>query len=123
MLRQLEKSGNLEIGFEAKAVLKLLEPALERTSDAASVNSALSARAEKLSNIENSLNTLANFMEALGIIWGVPTMLVGCMSFRSNMNGGIQTLLYGLAGILGGLATPGCINWLVASFRDANNGC
>ena len=29
-------------------------------------------------------------------------------------------LLFGAAGVTGGLATPGCINWLVASARDAN---
>ena len=26
---------------------------------------------------------------------------------------------FGAAGVTGGLATPGCINWLVASARDA----
>lgn len=32
----------------------------------------------------------------------------------------MKRVLFGAAGVTGGFATPGCINWLVASARDAN---
>jgi hypothetical protein len=32
----------------------------------------------------------------------------------------MKRVLFGAAGVTGGLATPGVINWLVASARDAN---
>jgi hypothetical protein len=32
----------------------------------------------------------------------------------------MKRVLFGAAGVTGGLATPGAINWLVASARDAN---
>jgi len=33
---------------------------------------------------------------------------------------GGDAVAFGASGVTGGLATPGCINWLVASSRDAN---
>jgi hypothetical protein len=43
--------------------------------------------------------------------------------FAANATGtqdAMKRVLFGAAGVTGGLATPGVINWLVASARDAN---
>ena len=50
-------------------------------------------------------------------------LLSACMSFAvgsSFAQDAMKKVLFGAAGVTGGLATPGCINWLVASARDAN---
>jgi hypothetical protein len=57
-------------------------------------------------------------MELLSIAWGGPTMIMG---FEDNWRTpDDHRVFFGAAGVSGGLATPGVINWLVASARDAN---
>ncbi len=84
------------------------------------VNTAGTVRVNNLANLEALLNIIANGLEILGIAWGGPTMIMGFMYMAAGTQNAMQKVLFGAAGVTGGLATPGCINWLVASARDAN---
>ena len=84
------------------------------------VNTAGTVRVNNLANLEALLNIIANGMEILGIAWGGPTMIMGFMHMAAGTQDSMKRVLFGAAGVTGGLATPGCINWLVASARDAN---
>lgn len=84
------------------------------------VNTAGTVRVNNLANMEALLNIIANGMEILGIAWGGPTMIMGFMHMAAGTQDSMKKVLFGAAGVTGGLATPGCINWLVASARDAN---
>ncbi|MBX9766434.1 MAG: hypothetical protein K2X47_04105 [Bdellovibrionales bacterium] len=83
------------------------------------VNTAGTVRVNNLANLEALLNIIANGMEILGIAWGGPTMIMGFMHLAAGTNDAKKKVLYGACGVTGGLATPGLINWLVASARDA----
>ena len=84
------------------------------------VNTAGTVRVNNLANLEALLNISANGMEILGIAWGGPTMIWGFMNMAAGTQDAMKRIIWGAAGVTGGLATPGCINWLVASCRDAN---
>ncbi len=84
------------------------------------VNTAGTVRVNNLANLEALLNIIANGMEILGIAWGGPTMIWGFMNMAAGTHDALKRIIWGAAGVTGGLATPGCINWLVASCRDAN---
>ena len=83
------------------------------------VNTAGTVRVNNLANLEALLNIIANGLEILGIAWGGPTMILGFMHMAAGTHDAMKRVLHGAAGVTGGLATPGCINWLVASARDA----
>lgn len=87
------------------------------------VNTAGSVRVNNLANLEALLNIVANGMEILGIGWGGPTMIFGFMHMAAGSQDAMKKVMFGCAGVTGGLATPGCINWMVASARDANLFC
>src|SRR5271154_4405754 len=84
------------------------------------INTAGTVRVNNLANLEALLNIIANGMEILGIAWGGPTMIMGFMHMAAGTQDAMKRVLFGAAGVTGGLATPGAINWLVASARDAN---
>ena len=84
------------------------------------VNTAGTVRVNNLANLEALLNIIANGMEILGIAWGGPSMIMGFMYMAAGTQDALKRVLWGAAGVTGGLATPGAINWLVASARDAN---
>jgi hypothetical protein len=84
------------------------------------INTAATVRVNNLANLEALLNIIANGMEILGIAWGGPTMIMGFMHMAAGTQDAMKRVLFGCAGVTGGLATPGMINWLVASCRDAN---
>ncbi|MFN8660012.1 MAG: hypothetical protein U0105_26990 [Candidatus Obscuribacterales bacterium] len=84
------------------------------------VNTAGTVRVNNLANIEALLNIIANGMEILGIAWGGPTMILGFMHMAAGSQQAMKKVIWGCGGVTGGLAVPGCINWLVASSRDAN---
>ena len=79
------------------------------------IDTAGTIRVNNLANIEALLNIVANLIEMAGISFGGFIIVDGC---RKGFN--VNKLVYGIAAILLGLATPGVINWLVASARDAN---
>jgi hypothetical protein len=84
------------------------------------LNTAGTVRVNNLANLEALLNIMANGMEILGIAWGGPAMIMGFMCMSAGTQDAAKKVLSGAAGVTGGLATPGVINWLVASARDAN---
>ncbi|HEY9786290.1 MAG TPA: hypothetical protein V6D17_12865 [Candidatus Obscuribacterales bacterium] len=84
------------------------------------INTAGTVRVNNLSNIEALLNIIANGLEILGIAWGGPTLILGFMHMAAGSKDAMKKVLFGCSGVTGGLATPGMINWLVASCRDAN---
>lgn len=84
------------------------------------VNTAGTVRVNNLANLEALLNILANGMEILGIAWGGPTLIYGFMKMAAGSKDAVKGIIHGCCGVTGGLATPGLINWLVASARDAN---
>jgi hypothetical protein len=84
------------------------------------VNTAGTVRVNNLANLEALLNIMANGLEILGIAWGGPTIILGFMYMAAGTQDAMKRVMFGMAGVVGGLATPGCINWLVASARDAN---
>lgn len=84
------------------------------------VNTAGTVRVNNLANLEALLNIVANGMEILAIAWGGPTMIFGFMKMAAGTQDAVKKVAFGMAGVAGGLATPGMINWLVASARDAN---
>ncbi|MFN8550730.1 MAG: hypothetical protein U0103_04515 [Candidatus Obscuribacterales bacterium] len=84
------------------------------------VNTAGTVRVNNLANLEALLNIIANGMEILGVVWGGATMIMGFMRLGSGADGAVSRIILGAVGVSGGLCTPGIINWLVASARDAN---
>lgn len=84
------------------------------------INTGGTVRVNNLANLEALLNIIANGMEILGIAWGGPCMIWGFMNMAAGVQDSLKRIIWGAAGVTGGLATPGCINWLVASCRDAN---
>jgi hypothetical protein len=84
------------------------------------LNTAGTVRVNNLANLEALLNIMANGFEILGIAWGGPTIIMAFMSLGAGAQDGMKRVMGGVAGVTGGLATPGVINWLVASARDAN---
>jgi hypothetical protein len=87
------------------------------------VNTAGTVRVNNLANLEAFLNIFANGGELLGIIIGLPNMILGfmCKSMVMPVRLSARARVgMGLAFVTIGLAMPGSINWLVASARDSN---
>lgn len=84
------------------------------------VNTAGTVRVNNLANLEALCNIIANGMEILGIAWGGPTIIMGFMCMSAGTQDAMKRIIWGMCGVTGGMATPGVINWLVASARDAN---
>lgn len=81
-------------------------------------------KVNNLANLEALLNIIANGLEILGIVFGAPTcLLVPVGLVLVWMNGkrliGAAMIIVGPTIVILGVATPGIINWLVASARDA----
>lgn len=83
------------------------------------VDSAGTVRVNNLANLEALTNIIANGMIILGIAWGGPTIIMGFYHMSAGTQDGLKRVIWGLCGVTGGMATPGAINWLVASGRDA----
>jgi hypothetical protein len=92
------------------------------------VNTAGVVRVNNLANLESLLNIFANSSELLGILFGSillftavagsekgATILGVYLPFSKTLR-----MALGIAIILGGLAVPGFINYMVCSARDAN---
>lgn len=77
-----------------------------------------------LANLEALLNIFANGVEILGIAFGAPACLlvpVGLVLvwMKGKRLIGTAMIIVGPTIVILGVATPGLINWLVASARDA----
>ncbi|MBI5173910.1 MAG: hypothetical protein HY986_13565 [Candidatus Melainabacteria bacterium] len=78
------------------------------------VNTAGTVRVNNLADIEALLNVLANGIAMIGSILGLTTIVKACLrGFQP------KSFVIGLSMIVFGLATPGVINWLVATARDS----
>ncbi len=93
------------------------------------INTAGTVRVNNLANLEALLNLLANGMELLGLGYGLVQIVCAvlkrplkgnCLGLFHYEYGPVSRFLIGFGCILGGLATPGMISWLIASARDAN---
>ncbi len=83
------------------------------------VNTSGTIRVQNLSNLEALTNIIANGVIILGIAWGGPTMIMGFYHMSAGTQDGLKRVIWGACSVTGGMATPGAINWLVASGRDA----
>lgn len=82
------------------------------------VNTAGTVRACNLANFEAWLNLIANGIEIAGIVAGSILMLM-CLTRKTSKNRRLM-FVTSIAASLGGLLTPGIINWFVAFARDLN---
>lgn len=92
------------------------------------INTAGTVRVNNLANLEALLNIVANGIELVGVLFGLSHII--CALCRRPLDqrifgmgfstGPVGRFVFGFMVILGGLAVPGCINWLIASARDAN---
>lgn len=78
------------------------------------VNTSGTVRVNNLANVEAILNILANVIAIIGSILGLVTSVNACLrGFKP------KSFAVGLSMIVFGLATPGMINFLVATARDS----
>ena len=87
------------------------------------INTAGTVRVNNLANLEALLNIFANGGEIIGLALGIANVVLGLMGKGMEMPFKLQKggrIVFGVALLLFGLALPGCINWMVASARDAN---
>lgn len=82
-------------------------------------NTAGTVRVNNLANLEALTNIIANGMIILGIAWGGPSIIMGFYHMSAGTQDALKRVVWGMCGVTGGMATPGAINWLVASGRDA----
>lgn len=81
------------------------------------LNGAGTVRVNMLANLEALLNIGANCAEIIAVIWGLVLLYIAFQSWRAKSWYKIFTaaLL-----IKFGLSIPECVNWMVATARDAN---
>src|SRR5271167_3106432 len=75
------------------------------------VNTAGTVRVNNLANLEALLNVIANLVEIVGLGSGLFLTITGISS--KTKESCVRRTAIGIAVALVGLATPGCINWLV----------
>lgn len=83
------------------------------------VNTSGTVRVEGLQNAECLFNVLANGFIALGIAWAGPSLMTAFMRVGASEQGALKHVIHVLLGMVGLVAMPAVINWLVASGRDA----
>jgi hypothetical protein len=92
------------------------------------INTAGTVRVNNLANLEALLNIIANLLEVGGCLAGFAILLHGVLNrttVTQLMGASIQLtparrVAIGISLIFLGLATPGILNWFIASARDAN---
>ncbi|MBY0551012.1 MAG: hypothetical protein K2W95_27285 [Candidatus Obscuribacterales bacterium] len=83
------------------------------------VNTSGTVRVEGLQNAECLFNVLANGFIALGIAWAGPSLMTAFIRLGASEQGALKHVIHVLLGMIGLVAMPAVINWLVASGRDA----
>jgi hypothetical protein len=92
------------------------------------INTAGSVRVNNLANLEALINIIANGLELVLVLWGAATAVSGVLGrstltlipgCRTRVGPKVQ-IVVGLLIACIGLSLPGCLNWLLASARDAN---
>jgi hypothetical protein len=81
------------------------------------VNTAGTVRVNMLANLEALLNICSNGAQLTGIIWGA-ILLWACIR-KLNQPGFGRAFAFAMLPIILGVCTPGSINWVVATARDA----
>lgn len=81
------------------------------------VNTAGAVRVNMLANLESLLNICANGAQLTGIIWGA-FLLWACVR-KLRQPGFGRAFAFAMLPIILGVCTPGSINWVVATARDA----
>jgi len=98
------------------------------------LNSGGTVRVNNLANLEALLNIFANVFELSCLVAGLALFIQACFHGNSSQEpqtgddkpakkvrlGRVQKFFWAAACITSGLVLPGCVNWLVASARDAN---
>lgn len=107
---------------EAPQHLKELEPHSIKAVGAdptllQGVNTAGTVRVNMLANLEALLNICANGAQLTGIIWGA-FLLWACVR-KLRQPGFGRAFAFAMLPIILGVCTPGSINWVVATARDA----
>jgi hypothetical protein len=77
------------------------------------INSAGTVRVNNLANMEALLNVVANILEVGGVGFGLWCIGQGCAQRR------VSRVMLGIFLVIGGLAMPGLVNWLVSDARCA----
>jgi hypothetical protein len=100
-----------------------IAPAPMAASNTTSVPSALTSgntvRVQGLTNFEALTNIMANAFIILGIAWGGPSLVSAFMRAGAGEQNGLKVILHVVMSLVGIMAIPGVVNWLVASGREA----
>lgn len=90
-----------------------------QTTSVPGINTSGTVRVENLQNAEALFNVLANGLIALGIAWAGPSLMMSFFRLGASEQGAMKHVMHVILGLLGLIAMPAVINWLVASGRDA----
>lgn len=76
------------------------------------------ARVNDIGNFEAFFKIVADGMKVLCLAWGGPTLIVGLANLATGSHDAVKRIGLGFVGVLGGIATPGCVNWLLTLARE-----
>ncbi len=82
------------------------------------VNTAGTVRVNNLADIEALANFAANIIQIVGLSWGSITLLTSFSQGRAVFLERRGWVIAAGIAIVVGLATPGCVNWIIATLRD-----
>lgn len=91
----------------------------QTTVEVPGVKTSGTVRQQGLQNAECLLNVVANGIIVLGIAWAGPSLMVAFFRLGASDNGALKGVMHVILALLGLIAMPAVINWLVASGRDA----
>lgn len=72
-----------------------------------------------LQNAEALTNIIGNGVIILGISWAGPSLIAAFMRMSAGESDGLKCVLHVVCALVGLMAIPGVVNWLVAAGRDA----
>ncbi len=92
------------------------------------VNTAGTVRVNNLANLEALLNIISNLIEMCGLLLGFALLMHGIFQrkvvlYLPGLNASlthVHRIAYGVVIMIMASSIPGCVNWFVASARDAN---
>ncbi len=92
------------------------------------VNTAGTVRVNNLANLEALLNIISNLIEMGGLLLGFSLLMHGVFQrkvvlYLPGLNASltnVHRIAYGVVIMFMASSIPGCVNWFVASARDAN---
>ncbi len=72
-----------------------------------------------LADIEVLLKITVKGLAFLSIVWGGPCMLWGLLNMAAGTRDAMKKVSWGAIATIGGLATPGAVDWLLLCCRNA----